>query len=252
MERADVVILTKDSEYVLRDCLDSIYKNIPVARLIVVDSHSRDSTLKILDECQGNHGNVKIVEEEGSRGKARETGIREVRSDWFVFVDSDVVLCKDWFLQAVRFVAPDVGAVWGVDIPGSATNPLIVGALFRMESRVFDLRGGCHDLLVRTKVVKDIRIPSHLHTMEDAYIRNYILSKNYRIVKSFSSYCRHYKTWSSMLSRQSVNSSIQELKNSEALERWIYSVVYALMWTFYSKPPNRTQSFLSSISPEPR
>ncbi len=245
MEKVDVVILTKDSDDLLRTCLNSVYENIPVNRLIAVDGHSSDDTLKILEEYEGKYGNIRILEEEGTRGKARGTGIRAVETDWFVFVDSDVVLSEDWFLKATKQMAPDVGAIWGVDIPGSATNKLIVSALLRMESRVFDLRGGCHDLLVRTEAVRDIRIPNHLHTMEDAYIRDWILSKNYRVVKSFSALCRHYKTWDSMLSKQSIRSSVHELGDARAArERWIYNVFYALMWMLYgiqsraeSKPP---------------
>ncbi len=245
MEKVDVVILTKDSGDLLRTCLDSVYENIPVNRLIIVDGHSSDDTLKILAEYETAYGNIRIIEEDGTRGKARGTGIGEVETDWFVFVDSDIVLCKDWFLKAAKHAVSDVGAVWGVDIPGSATNKRIVSALLHMESRVFDLRGGCHDLLVRTEAVKDISIPSHLHTMEDAYIKDWILSKNYRIVKSFSAQCRHYKTWDSMLSKQSISSSLHDLGNSkDARERWIYNIFYALMWTLYgfqshaeSKPP---------------
>jgi glycosyltransferase involved in cell wall biosynthesis len=234
VEKVDVVILTKDSDNLLRACLSSVYENIPVNRLIAIDGHSRDLTLQILDEFGSKYGNVKVIEEDGTRGKARDRGIREVETEWFVFVDSDVVLCKDWFQKVSRLVEPDVGAVWGVDIPGAATNRLMVSALLWMESRVFDLRGGCHDLLVRREAVKDIHIPSHLHTLEDAYIREWILSRNYRVVKSFASYCRHYKTMESMLSRQSIRSSVREFRDARSVrERWVYNVVFALMWALY-------------------
>jgi glycosyltransferase involved in cell wall biosynthesis len=205
-----------------------------VNRLIAVDGHSSDLTLQILDEFGSKYGNVKVIEEDGTRGKARDRGMREVETEWFVFVDSDVVLCRDWFQKASRLVEPDVGAVWGVDIPGSATNKLMVSALLWMESRVFDLRGGCHDLLVRREAVKDIHIPSHLHTLEDAYIREWILSQNYRVVKSFASYCRHYKTMGSMFSSQSIRSSVIEFRDAKsARERWVYNVLFALMWALY-------------------
>ncbi len=239
MKKVDVVILTKDSDALLRTCLDSVYENIPLNQLIIVDGHSNDNTMRILDEFEAKYGNIRIIEEDGTRGQARGTGIRKVETEWFAFVDSDIVLCKDWFLKAAKHMDPDVGAVWGVDIPGSAKNKFIVNALLQMESRVFDLRGGCHDLLVLTEAVKDISIPTHLHTMEDAYIRDWILSKNYRVVKSFSANCRHYKTWDSMLSKQSVRSSVYDLGGAKAAqERWVYNVFYALMWTLYSMRPH--------------
>ena len=39
-----------------------------------------------------------------------------VKSDWFMFVDSDVILSKNWFDQAKKLVNDDVGAVWGIEI----------------------------------------------------------------------------------------------------------------------------------------
>ena len=44
----DVVVLTKNSERTLEKCLNSIYKNIPVNRLIVIDGYSTDRTMKIV------------------------------------------------------------------------------------------------------------------------------------------------------------------------------------------------------------
>jgi len=33
-----------------------------------------------------------------------------------MFADSDVILCKDWFKKAERYIKDDVGAVWGLNI----------------------------------------------------------------------------------------------------------------------------------------
>jgi glycosyltransferase involved in cell wall biosynthesis len=170
VEKVDVVILTKDSDDLLMACLNSVYENVPVNRLIAVDGHSSDLTLRILGEFSRVHGNVEVIDEDGTRGKARDRGMREVETEWFVFVDSDVVLCRDWFRKASRLIAPDVGAVWGVDIPSAATNRLVVGALVWMESRVFDLRGGCHDLLVRREAVPFEYYASHAYPVLQTWV----------------------------------------------------------------------------------
>jgi glycosyltransferase involved in cell wall biosynthesis len=65
----DVVILTKNSERLLRECIDSVYRNVPVSRLIVVDGYSTDSTKNIVNEFQERHGNVIFFQDEGTRGK---------------------------------------------------------------------------------------------------------------------------------------------------------------------------------------
>ncbi len=54
MDPIDVVMLTKNSEHILNKCLTSIYENVPVKRLIVVDGSSTDSTLKIMNELNEN------------------------------------------------------------------------------------------------------------------------------------------------------------------------------------------------------
>jgi len=231
MERVDVVILTKNSERLLEACLKSVYGNVPIKRLIVVDGFSTDDTLKILGEFNKKYGNVKVIAEKGSRGKARQRGIQEVKTNWFMFVDSDVTLCKDWFKKASRYIREDVGAIWGVDIPGDVESKFMTKILQWMEARVFDIRGGCHDILIRYDVVEDIKIPSELHVLEDAYIKEWITAKNYKVIVSYASYCKHYKTMGSILSKENRLSTIFELKNIKLVkERLIYAAIFALVW----------------------
>ncbi len=114
MEPIDVVMLTKDSERLLHRCVESIYKNVPVKRLIIIDGTSKDNTLQILKNFNDKHHNVEIITENGSRAQARQVGIQHVRTPWFLFVDSDVILCKDWARKAERQIRTDVGAIWGL------------------------------------------------------------------------------------------------------------------------------------------
>jgi glycosyltransferase involved in cell wall biosynthesis len=230
-EPIDVVMLTKNSERLLNACLKSVYENVPVKRLIVVDAFSTDDTLKIFGEFDKRYGNIKIITEKSSRGKARERGIREVETEWFMFVDSDVILCKDWFKKASRYIGEDVGAIWGVDIPGDVKSKFMKKMLRWIEARTFGIRGGCHDILIRYDTVKDIKIPSELHTLEDAYIKEWILAKNYKVIVSYASFCRHYKTINNLLSKENRVSTILELKNIKLVrERLVYAMIFALMW----------------------
>ena len=51
--KVDVVLITKNSAThtpVFEKCLRSVYREVPVERLIVVDDFSTDSTLKILEK----------------------------------------------------------------------------------------------------------------------------------------------------------------------------------------------------------
>ena len=231
MGTVDVVVLTKNSERLLNACLESIYENVPVNRLIVVDGFSSDDTLTILDGFSREYGNVKIISERGSRGEARQRGIQEVQTEWFMFVDSDVILCKDWFNKASKYIGKDVGAILGIDVPGDVRNRLLVKILQWMEARVYDIRGSCQDTLIRYDAVRDIKIPSKLHVLEDAYIKEWIIGKKYRVIVSYPSYCRHYKQMNSLLSTENRLSTISELKNFRLVkERLVYAMIFGLVW----------------------
>src|SRR3989339_812783 len=173
-DRVDVVVLTKNSERMLEKCLESVFKTVPLNRLIIVDGCSTDNTLEIVGKFRKKHGNVIVIKDNGTRGSARLRGIRLVETSWFLFVDSDVTLCDDWFKKATSYVNTDVGAVWGIEIWDGLQDSVILKLSLKITKRIFEVRGGTHDLLVRREAVKDIEIPENLHGFEDAFITGWI------------------------------------------------------------------------------
>ena len=229
-------MLTKNSEHLLNKCLKSIYGNVPVKRLIIVDGFSIDNTLKIINEFNKKHGNVKIISENGSRAKARERGIREVKTEWFMFADSDVILCKDWFKKAIKYLDKNVGAIWGlnVDIIPNVRNKLFLKSLALIARECFNLRGGMHDTLIRHEVVKDIRIPEQLHAYEDAYITDWIKKKGYKVIVGDDIYCLHLRPSEDWNLRESLSLAATEIKcglvYSHILRYAFYYPFFAFYW----------------------
>jgi glycosyltransferase involved in cell wall biosynthesis len=201
----DVVVLTKDSDRLLRECLESVYAYVPVNRLIVVDSDSKDNTLEILDEFQKKHGNVVVLQNKGTRATARLEGIHRVTTDWFMFVDSDVVLCDDWFEKASPYMKDDVGAIWGTEVWSTIRNPTMLKLFLWITRKIFEVRGGTHDTLVRLAGVKDIKIPGNLHVFEDAYIKEWLAKKGYKVIACYDPYCVHYRPESVWTFQGSLN-----------------------------------------------
>jgi glycosyltransferase involved in cell wall biosynthesis len=189
----DVVLLTKDSERMLKECLQSVYANVPVGQLIAVDGYSKDRTLEILNQFNETHGNVKIILDNGTRATARQKGIECVKTDWFLFVDSDVVLCKDWFKKAQKKTAKNVGAVWGIEIWSTIKNPKTLRLFLITTRKIFEVRGGTHDTMIRTDLIKDIKIPKDLHVFEDTYVKDWIEKKGYCLIPCYSPFCIHYR-----------------------------------------------------------
>lgn len=210
--KIDVIMLTKNSERVLRKCLGSVYENVPVGNLVVVDGNSTDSTLGILQEFHERYGNLIVLQDKGTRASARQKAIGYVKSDWFMFVDSDVVLCDGWFAKARKLMSDDVGAIWGIEVWSVLRGTKFLDLFERVTMKIFDRRGGTHDLLVRTKAVEDIAIPYHLHTYEDSYIRSWIIKKGYRVIPVYDPYCLHYRPENVWTARQNIGLIASDLK----------------------------------------
>ena len=190
----DVVILTKNSQRLLTRCIASVYENVPVNTLIVVDGYSTDNTLKIIEGFQEKHGNVRLVQDRGPRGRARQVGIGRVETDWFMFVDSDVVLSGNWLAKAEKLIRDDVGAIWGMEIWSILRKSKILKLFERVTVKIFEKRGGLHDLLVRRKAIVGIAVPSNLHTYEDAYIKSWIGAQGYKVIAVYEPYCTHFRS----------------------------------------------------------
>jgi len=208
----DIVVLTRNSERFLKECLTSVYKNVPVNNLIIVDGYSTDATLEIVKEFQEKHSNIVLIQERGTRGSARQKAMSRVKTDWFMFVDSDVFLCDDWFAKAKKQMKDNVGAIWGMEIWSVLKNSKVLGLFERVTMKIFEKRGGTHDLLVRRKAIEGIRIPFHLHTFEDSYIKSWICKNGYKVIPVYDPYCIHYRPEDVWTIKQSVGLVASDLK----------------------------------------
>jgi glycosyltransferase involved in cell wall biosynthesis len=205
MNSVDVVLLTRNSEKILEKCLESVYQNVPIRQLIAVDGYSTDRTLDILRQFDAKYHNVKVVYDRGTRATARQRGILQVRTEWFMFVDSDVVLCGNWYQKAIKHVDRNVGAVWGIEVWSTIQNQATLKMFLWITRRIFELRGGTHDTLIRTDLVEDIKIPENLHVFEDAYIKDWINKKGYKMIACYDPYCVHYRPESVWTIRGNIN-----------------------------------------------
>lgn len=233
--RIDVVILTKNSEYILEDCLNSIYRNVPVNNLIVVDGFSTDSTIKILNDFNRKYGNIRIIQEKGTRATARELGIHNVETEWFMFVDSDVILCEDWYEKASKYMKADVGAIWGVniDVIENLNSQTFYKLFMYVSKEAFKIRGGMHDTLIRHDAVKDIKIPSYLHTYEDAHIVRWIKDKGYDVIIGEDIYCLHIRPPEDWTLKESVSLAAWEIKCGLAHFKAYKYILYYPFFAFY-------------------
>ncbi len=235
--QVDVVMLTKNSQHLLYKCLDSIYQNVPIKNLIIIDGYSKDHTLEILEKFNRKYGNVRLFQMNGSRAKARTEGIRKVTTEWFMFVDSDVLLCRDWFQKAQADLSSDAGAVWGfnVDVLPNIRNKRILKFQSLVAKQCFKLRGGMHDTLILHKAVEGIQIPEELHAYEDAYIVHWIEEHGYKATVGSRIYCLHYKPPENWNLTNGIQQAIVELKCGFVYSHLFkYAFFYPIFFLYWS------------------
>jgi glycosyltransferase involved in cell wall biosynthesis len=236
LKQVDVVLLTKNSEHLLEKCLKSLYQNVPVKSLIVIDGYSTDRTLQILYEFQRKYGNVALFQIQGSRAKARTEGIRRVSTEWFMFVDSDVILCKNWFDRVQADLSQGIGAVWGlnVDVIPNVKNKRILSMQSIVAKQAFYLRGGMHDTLILHKAVVGVNIPEHLHTYEDAYLVHWIESHGFKVSIGSNIYCMHNKPPSNWSLKNGVEQAKSEVQNCLVYSHlYRYLLFYPIFFTYW-------------------
>ena len=241
--KVDVIVLTKNSGKELESCLNSVYENIPVNRIIAVDGYSTDDTLEILHKFDDKYHNIVLIQDEGTRGRARQMGIEEAETEWLMFVDSDVILCKEWFKRAVKQIN-DAGAVWGVnvDVVPDVTNQTFLKMLIHVAKEIFEIRGGMHDTLILKESVKDIKIPDWLHIYEDKYIIDWIKKKGYEVVTGDDLYCLHYRPPSDWDLKESINLASLEIRyglvHFHGFRFVLYYPFYVFFWFMQSMKKN--------------
>ena len=232
----DVVVLTKNSELILEKCLNSIYQSVPVNNVIVVDGFSTDRTLEILERYKAEKQNIKIISDKGTRATARQRGIRNVETEWFMFVDSDVILCQDWFKRAIKHIndVDDVGAVFGLNVDApNVKSPIMLRMLMHTAKEAFEFRGGTHDTLILRDLVKDIKIPEDLCVYEDKYIIDWIRKKGYKVIMGDDLYCIHYIPPTDWCLKKSIYLASSEIKYGLFRFHFFKNILYYPFFVFH-------------------
>lgn len=102
LQPIDVIMLTLDAENFLEKSLFTIYREIPVGKLIVCDGGSKDDTINILKKFP--RVSIQIRPDIRTGGKALEYLFTLTQSEWFVLVDSDIELNHGWYDEMRKHV----------------------------------------------------------------------------------------------------------------------------------------------------
>jgi len=100
-EAVDVIIPVYHTNELWEINLNSLYREIPIRRLLISDGGVVDNSIEIVSKFPRvevfNHRHYKTL------GKCISELIKEVTSEWFIYVHSDVYLPENWFDKMIPY-----------------------------------------------------------------------------------------------------------------------------------------------------
>jgi glycosyltransferase involved in cell wall biosynthesis len=177
-DRVDVIMRTKNSAEMLKQSLDSIFQEIPVRKVIIVDGGSTDDTIKIASQYE----NVEIYHKpELNLGQATQFGFRVAETEWIAVIDSDIILKNGWYSQMSEYMN-ESDAVEGSRIDYYRVK--WVQDLTKVKYGVFG------QTLIRRKHLENLNLD--LQQGEDAAIKYYFDQNGLRWKKVANYLAEHY------------------------------------------------------------
>jgi len=187
LDPIDVVMLTLDAENFLDRSLHTVYREIPVRKLLVCDGGSKDETVYILNRYP--RVELHIKPDIRTTGKAMEFLFSMVETKWFVLVDSDIELSAGWYNEMVRNVDE-------YDVLESGRR-ILAYHIYREDtvkpapdSRALDL---CH-MIKKSAVEKFQCDDDYMWRYTDILLRQVAEKSNHQYKKVESSYHVHNET----------------------------------------------------------
>jgi len=169
--KVDYVIPTYNSAYCLDKCLVAVKKYGNPHNIFIIDKFSEDETLKI---AQAHH--CKIIQTNATLGKCRIIGAQKAETDWIAFVDSDIIINKDW---QKMFNYCDNKSIGAIQIKSEEKNP---DRPYFLSPNPFSsrfTRGFTGATLIRRNLVLDAPIED-CQAFEDWFLSKHIIKKGYQ------------------------------------------------------------------------
>ncbi len=91
-----VIITVKNEERDMPDLLDSLVVQEKPIEIIIVDAHSEDRTVEIVNEYAEKYDFVKLYVQGGTRGKGRNYGAQKAEGELLAFIDGDEIVNPFW------------------------------------------------------------------------------------------------------------------------------------------------------------
>ena len=251
MAKVTFIITTFNNKDIIDECLDSVKnQNYADFNITVVDDCSTDGTP---EHIKKKYPNIKVIQKQIQTGpsSSRNIGITNTKSDYVVFMDSDVVLNKMWVGQLVRFMGnnKEVGIVAGklMFYDDKTKINSAGGGLFRMGvgfdiGRDYEQRDVLYvcsaAMMARKKVLDEVGgfDDSYFYGYEDTDLGWRVNLAGYRVVyyPQALAYHKGSQTVSSMPDRvyfHAVKNRIRTMLKNYETKNWIIYIPINILFT---------------------
>lgn len=110
----DVIVCVHNALDVVKSCLESVarYRNAAKHRVVIVNDGSGPETTSWLEAFAAGHANVKLIRHTKAGGytRAANAGLRAIRSDLAILLNSDTIVSANWIEKMTDAVYSNPGA----------------------------------------------------------------------------------------------------------------------------------------------
>ena len=182
MNQLSIVIPTLNSETTLANTISSVVRK---GKVYVIDGGSSDGTVDI-----AKHFNAEVRSTLPSRGLQLSTGASLIHEGWILFIHSDTILSKDWYLETLKFIKkPDSeknAAYFKFKFDDNGFFSKIFEAGVDFRCRFFSLPYGDQCLLIHSSLYKKIGGFRPISLMEDIDLISRLNRKNLYKISVFA------------------------------------------------------------------
>ena len=216
-----ICMIVKNEEAVLANCLTSIQKF--GAELIVVDTGSTDSTVKIAEQF-----GAKVIQStwSGDFSKARNESISYATGEYVFWLDADDVVPKETMEALSKLLQTKPKKAFALSIKNTTDNGGTGAAFYQV--RIFpNLRGVCFEGRVHEQLSPSLQregIPVDFHSLEifhTGYVNDEIVAqKQKRNLKIMLTELEEEPQRKTAVKLYSIAGSYQDLKEFEKAQQW--------------------------------
>lgn len=246
--KVDLVMWAKNGAKMLPYVLNRIEKVIPQRNInnrIFVDDHSSDNSIEIAKDI----GWKTYENKEGGIGSGANIALKHVATPFFVSLEQDVLLAKNWWQKIPRYMKdPKVAVARGVRVPTHTALRILYECHLERFGAMATEPAGIDNNMFRTNVIREVGGFPPYPITADAVLKERVIRAGYKWLVDGSVVSDHIR-------RSIWQHAFYKYKHIMVAEKTTldyakFSEFYRILKTFMFSPLRGLQITLSKKCPQ--